>query len=323
MTAKGQIVFHLPRHLLGDQQMPKIYQELRRGFQARGAEVVLRRREARALQDLPQGADFHFVHNGGGTGACVLNTAVAYLLPYFYFDPEGVYFQSRSNRASFDPKTVPEVAAARRFQTLRQRYVLPRLSRYDQPQERSAIPKDAIAVFLQDWSEPVEAARFMSTQAMLQTVIAGAAGRPVVVKPHPRNQGPETVMLLHWLARKQPQVLVTQANLHDILAAAAVCVSICSSVAIEAMLHSKPAILFGKSDLHPCAATVQSPQDWPAALAHALSFDWPYQAFVHWFFDQHLRGGDVMWPPLLQRMQAAAADFAALGISPPSPPARQ
>ena len=54
MTAKGQIVFHLPRHLLGDQQMPKIYQELRRGFQARGAEVVLRRREARALQDLPQ-----------------------------------------------------------------------------------------------------------------------------------------------------------------------------------------------------------------------------------------------------------------------------
>ena len=84
--------------------MPKIYQELRRGFQARGAEVVLRRREARVLQDLPQGADFHFVHNGGGTGACVLNTAVAYLLPYFYFDPEGSIFKAAAIAPALIPK---------------------------------------------------------------------------------------------------------------------------------------------------------------------------------------------------------------------------
>jgi hypothetical protein len=315
--AQGQVIFHLPQHLLEDQQMPAIYHELRRGFQARGASVAIKHRELAALQNTAAAADFHIVHNGGGSGACLLNSIVAYLLPYFYFDPKGVYFQSSTNDAEFIAASVPETAAARRFETLRKRYVLPRISRYDQPELRTEVPQGAIAVFLQDWSEPVERARFMSTRAMVETVISGASGRPVVIKPHPRNHGPETVELLLWLAEAHPEVMVTKANLHDILEAAAVSVSICSSVAIESMLHRKPTILFGKSDLHPCAVTVAHSADWPKALARALSQDWPYAAFVYWFFEQQLRGGDVMWPPLLQRMQAAGADFKALGISPP------
>jgi hypothetical protein len=314
---RGQVVFHLPRHLLQDQQMPAIYHELRRGFLARGAEVAIRHRESGALQNLPAGADFHIVHNGGGSGACLLNSIVAYLLPYFYFDPLGVYFQSSTYVAQFDPASVSESAAVRRFETLRKRYVVPRVSRYAQTETRLDLPPGAIAVFLQDWSEPVERARFMSTRAMLQTVIDGADGRPVVVKPHPRNHGPETVELLLWLAEAHPQVLVTEANLHDILQASAVSVSICSSVAIESLLHRKPTILFGKSDLHHCAVTVARGEDWPAALKKALSQDWPYEAFVYWFFERQLRGGEVMWPPLLHRMQVAGADFKALGISPP------
>lgn len=313
----GRVVLHLPQHLLTEQEMPPIYHELRRGFQARGASVEIRRRNLAGLQNLPVGDDFHFVHNGGGSGACLLNTIVAYLLPFFYFDPKGLYFQSATYAAVFEASAVPEAAAERRFAMLQQRYVLARLSRYAQPEARAILPEGAIAVFLQDWSEPVERARFMSSRAMLETVIAGAAGRPVVVKPHPRNHGPETVELLLWLAQAHPQVLVTDANVHDILAAAAVSVSICSSVAIESLLHRKPTILFGKSDLHHCAMTVAHGEYWPAALARALSADWPYEAFVYWFFEQHLRGGEVMWPPLLARMQAAGADLGKLGISPP------
>jgi hypothetical protein len=313
----GQVVFHLPQHLLDDQQMPAIYHELRRGFLVRGATVTIRHRDLSALQEVAAGPDFHIVHNGGGSGACLLNSIVAYLLPYFYFDPLGVYFQSATYAANFDPAAVPQAAAARRFEMLRKRYVIPRVSRYAQPEALVELPKGAIAVFLQDWSEPVERARFMSTRAMVETVIAGAKGRPVVIKPHPRNYGPETVEVLLWLAESHPEVTVTEANLHDILEAAAVSVSICSSVAIESMLHWKPTILFGKSDLHHCAVTVESVAAWPAALTRSLSQHWPYEAFVYWFFERQLRGGEVMWPPLLQRMQAAGADFKALGISPP------
>lgn len=315
--AQGQVVFHLPRHLLEDQHMPAIYHELRRGFQARGASVQIRHRDLSRLQNMAAAADFHIVHNGGGSGACLLNSIVAYLLPYFYFDPEGVYFQSTTYSALFDAALVPEAAAARRFDVLRKRYVLPRQSRYAQPEALSVLPQGAIAVFLQDWSEPVERAQFMSMRQMVETVISGAEGRPVVIKPHPRNHGPETVDLLLWLAKAHPDVVVSAANLHDILAAAAVSVSICSSVAIESLLHRKPTVLFGKSDLHHCAETVSHREQWPMALGRALSREWPYEAFVYWFFERQLRGGEVMWPPLLQRMQAAGADFKALGISPP------
>ncbi len=320
---QGRVLIHLPRHLIEPAEMPPIYHELRRGFGARGAQIEVLHRDLAALQNLSAGPDFHIVHNGGASGDCVLNTIVAYLLPYFYFDPKGLYFQSASYDALFDPADVDAKAAERRFEALRQRYVVPRVSRYPQSESREVFAQGAIAIFLQDWSDPVERARFISTQAMVETVVKGAAGRPVIVKPHPRNHGPETVELLQWLRQTHPWVQISGGNLHDMLAACAVCVSICSSVAIEAMLHRKPVILFGKSDLHHCATTVRNAADWPAALQAALTTDWPYETFVHWFFDRQIRGGEVMFAPLLQRMQAAGADFAALGLSPPSLLARQ
>lgn len=314
MTQRGRVLLHMPRHLLDEAQMPQFYRMIAAGLRSKGAEVAVLHRQTEALQHLQAGADFHLIHNGGGNGACVLNCAIAYLAPYFYADPRGIYFESSLTAAQFDPAAQPADWAARRFQTLYARYVQARISRYSQLEAMQSYPMGAIAVFLQDWSAPVERARHMTAQQMMQTVIAGAEGRPVIVKPHPRTRGVETVSLLHDLATQHPAVSITEGNLHDILATAAVCVTISSSVALEAMLHRKPVVLFGRSDLHHCAATVRQAADWPQALHHALGHDWPYEAFVYWFTQQHLRGGKDMIEPLLARMRAAGADFAALGL---------
>ena len=77
-------------------------------------------------------------------------------------------------------------------------------------------------------------------------------------------------------------------------------------------------------DLQTALPEVRSPEWRVTCSAHHSHQDTAeFQVVGLLWFDQHLRGGDVMWPPLLQRMQAAAADFAALGISPPSPLTRQ
>ena len=48
----------------------------------------------------------------------------------------------------------------------------------------------------------------MTTETMVKTVVEGANGHPVVVKPHPRNMGPETVELLDWaLGGPKPRAL--------------------------------------------------------------------------------------------------------------------
>ena len=314
MSRRGKVLLHMPLHLADETRLPQFYRTIAAGLRSRGAEVVVQHRQAEALQNLKAGADFHLVHNGHAQGHCVLNCAIAYLAPYFYADPRGIYFESSLTAAQFDASAQPADAATRRFQTLHARYVHPRISRYSQPEAAQNFPTGAIAIFLQDWSEPVERARYMTAERMMQTVIAGAQGRPVIVKPHPRTRGPETVSLLHDLSTHHPEVIITEANLHDILASTAVCVTISSSVALESMLHRKPVVLFGRSDLHHCAMTVRQPADWRQALQHALNHDWPYEAFVYWFTQAHLRGGKDMMEPLLARMRTAGADFTALGL---------
>lgn len=311
---KGRVLLHMPQHLADEAHMPQFYRTIARELRQRGANVAVVQRQTEALKQLPKGPDFHLVHNGAASGDCVLNCAIAYLEPYFYADPQGIYFESRVTAAQFGPDDQPADAVARRFQMLQARYVHPRISRYAQTETVQSYPDGAIAIFLQDWSEPVARARYMTAAEMVESVIAGAAGRQVIVKPHPRNRGVETLELLNNLALQHPEVIVTEGNLHDILASTAVCVTISSSVALESLLHRKPVVLFGRSDLHHCAATVRQAEDWPAALQHVLSHDWRYEAFVYWFSAQHLRGGKDMIAPLLTRMGAAGADFAALGL---------
>lgn len=294
---------------MDEAKLPRFYQVLAAGLRARGARVCTEWRDKDAVLG---GPDFHFVHNGAARGDCVLNCAIAYLNPYFYADPRGIYFESSLSDAVFDPDAGPQARVT--FEALVAQYVVPRTSRYKQTDQVECFPEGAIAVFLQDWSEPVARARHMDAAAMVDTVIRGAEGRPVIVKPHPRNVGEETVLLLHRLRRRHPDVIVTEANLHDILAAAAVCVTISSSVALEAMLHRRPVVLFGRSDLHHCAETVADPAHWPSALQRALTRDWPFEAFVHWFVSRNLRTGSAMIDPVLTRMRAAGADLPALGL---------
>ncbi len=308
----------MPRHMAATDgsELPPFYQHLRDGFTALGARVAVVHRDMDALQTGPTGPDFNFVHNGRIARAGLLNIGLAYMYPFWYVDPKGVFADSSLTDLAFDPAQTPQKPAARMFARLQARLKDTRISRYAQPEEVAQFPTGAIAVFLQDWSDPVERARHMTARDMLETVIANAGGRSVIVKPHPRVSGLETFEILDWLARDHPQIIVTQANVHDILAAAVVSVSISSAVSVEGMVHRVPAIVFGRTDFHHCAETVQTPAAFPAALDRALTRDWPFEAFLFWFFRENCisSGGDKMMPNILVRMQGQGADFNALGI---------
>lgn len=312
-------MLHMPQHMAAPDgsELPLFYKLLSQKLAQRGVDVRITPRAQTWDGDAAGPADFHFVHQGQARGERVLNCAVAYLNPYFYVDPQGIYFESRNTKARFDPGFVAPETANAFFGALVADHASPRRSRYGQPETHTDFPPGAIAVFLQDWSLPVERARYMDAGAMVLAVLAHTDGRPVIVKPHPRNLGPETLELLAEL-RGRTDVIVTDANLHDILARAAVCVSISSSVAVEGMLHRVPAVLFGRSDLHHCAQTVQRPEDWPGALRQALARDWPYAAFLYWLLHHRsVRTGQGMMGPILKRMQGAKADFSALGLQYP------
>lgn len=316
---RGRVMLHMPLHMAAPDgtALPPFYRKLRNGVIARGGVCVIVHRDLDLLAVTRPEPDFDFVHNGRIRRAGALNTGLAYISPFWYADPIGVFADSALALASFQPDSVAAGPASGFFRRLVERHKTARKSRYDQPEDRRVFAQGAIAVFLQDLSDPVERARHMSARQMLAAVLADSGGRRVIVKPHPRNLGTETADILRWLGQDHPDVIVTDANLHDILATAAVSVSISSAVSLEGMIHRVPAILFGRSDLHHCAVTVQRASDWPAALAQALATDWPYEKFLWWF----LREGVVdqsradMVEQVIARMVAQGADLVALGLA--------
>ncbi len=315
----ARVRLHLPAHMLpdGPEPMPPFYVNLLLGLERVGAQTEVVHRDYVTLRQGPVGADFDFVHNGNVDRVQALNLGPAYLSRFFYVDPKGIFFESSIAGMTFRPQSIPAQRATEFCSVLRRLFVQDRRSRHEQPEEVEVFGTGHIAIFLQDESDPVIRSRYMTAEDMVRTVIAEAAGRPVVVKPHPRNTGPATVELLDWLTQKHPAVRITTANLHDILAGAAVSVSICSSVALEGMLHGVPAILFGRSDLHHCAMTVRQAADWPTALRAALARDWPFEAFLLWFLRrQNVWATRPFLPRVLERMIAQGADFTALRIDP-------
>jgi hypothetical protein len=314
---QARVRLHVPSHMLpdGPEELPSFYRRLLDGLAALGAHTEVVERDYDRLFAGPSGADFDFVHNGNVARQQALNLGPAYLGRFFYVDPKGIFFESAIAEMPFRPKAISAERAAEFAALLRQQWVEARKSRHVQREARESFGTGHIAIFLQDWSDPVVRARYMDGMQMVRCVLAHSQGRPVVVKPHPRNIGPETAEICDFLRRKHPQVRITQANIHDILQGAAATVSIASSVAMEGMLHSVPALLFGRSDMHPCAQTVTRKQDWPAALERALGHDWPYEKFLFWFLKrQNIWAARPFLARVLDRMQAKGADFNALGL---------
>ena len=259
------------------------------------------------------GADdgnLHIVENGRMQGAGWLNAATAYIRGFWHMDPRGVQAESTAREAVFDPRKVDGPAARAFFQSMQKRFVTPRLSRFRQPRSRADdLPEGAVALFLQGRSAYHAGRCKLPMDRMIRCVASGAGGRAVLVKPHPQAVD-EGLAAIARATAMGAQVQLTQANVHDVLAAAAVTVSVNSAVAMEGFLHRKPAILFGRSDFPSLATQARDEVDFPAALEAALSAHWPYPKMLHWYFGQHTL--ELAAPDFEDRALAA---FARVGFS--------
>jgi hypothetical protein len=305
-----RILIHLPRHMVEElsDNRPHFYTKLRATLQGAGAQAeIIDRLPGNPVPD-PDDGDFHFIHQSSHRQPNVLNTGLAYVAPFWYADPQGIYGDSSVTHAQFDPAAVPRAEADGFHARLYKRLATARQSRYGQPEAVEVFPKGCIAVFLQGVSDLLARSAHVTTRAMVEAVVAHSDGRPVVVKPHPRDADPDALDWLHRLAGNGA-LRVTRANIHDILAAAAVTVSVNSAVALEGMIHTRPAVLFGRSDLHHNAVTVADVSAWPEALDQALSQEWPHAQFLHWFLLGAMlnTGHDSFAPRLLARIPQRAA----------------
>ncbi len=312
--SKPGIVLHLPvALLLGQEHIAPYFHKLREGLEARRVRVRVDALERPGFLDRIAGdADFHIVNHGDFRHPRVLNTASAYIAPFWYLDPDGVRRRSSIGAKAFDPATVDPAAAQAFFTALRRRRVGERVSRYPQPGAVvDSFVKGAIAVFLQKGDADDEA--HVGRAAMIEALLARHDTSPILIKPHPRDDSAETAALTERAAR-DPRVQVTQANIHDILAAARVTVTINSAVGLESLMHRVPVVLCGPADFHHAAVTARDALDLDAALARARLTPWPYAAYLYWFLKLNCvnAGAPDMIDDVLARIAATGYDVARL-----------
>ena len=253
----------------------------------------------------------HIADHGSLRHPRLLNTGIAYIYPFWNLDPWGIRALSSIAAMPFDPGLVDSVAAADFVARLRKRLVLARISRYPQPMDRMAMGQGHIAVFLQSEAHrAVQETCYLSMRQMLAALLARDDPRAIVIKPHPRDQDPKTRAYLARLALRDTRIRVVDANIHDMLAQAAVAVTINSAVGLEAHLHQVPVVLCGQSDFHHAAVTVKDRSAMESAITKAEAADWPHDAYLHWYLGlQCVNAGKSSLPAdFLQKVTAIVSD---------------
>lgn len=318
MTAR--VVLHLPEQYHDTFRAKKhlaLYPRIEAAVLARGGVVAVEGRPPALFSGkvLPADGDLHIVENGRAIGAGWLNATLAYLEGYWHLDPAGVLAESSNRDKLFDPAQVDGAVAQRYFDSLQQRFAAARRSRYGQAREVAEVPEGCIAVFLQGPAPQRRKHAYASYTAMLRAVAMGADGRPVVVKAHPLKPEMGAAQIAEVRAMGF-DLIETGANVHDILARAAVTVSVNSAAALEGFLHATPAILFGQADFQQFCETVLHPDDFPAALAAALTTPPDYARAIYWYFGQHCLHLDApdFEAQLWSRFAAMGFDAGRLGL---------
>lgn len=313
----ARVVFHLPENYFNRYHKAKhlaLYPLIEAVITRRGGTVALAKRPGKATAPKADG-DLHIVETGSVRRAGYLNAALAYLPGFWHLDPAGVLADSSMQHRPFDPATVNGAMATAFFAKLQRDFALARRSRYGQMTEATPLPQGCIAVFLQGPSPQRRGQAHLGYADLLRVVERGAGGRPVLAKPHPLQKDMGQAVIAQVRAEGF-DITETAANVHDVLAAAAVSVSVNSAAAIEGFLHGTPAILFGRSDYAQMVETVTDPADFPTALTRALTTQRDYPRWFQWYFAENclnLTAPDFE-AQLLARFAEAGFDADRLGL---------
>ncbi|MEG3660665.1 hypothetical protein [Celeribacter halophilus] len=284
MTAK--LVLHLPDHeraALEVGKMSSLYPRLKRMVERRGGTVEIAPRFPPVAPD----GNLHVVDNARKPHKDVLIAALAYLDGCWHLDPKGVLADSSIATRHFVSEAIDALEAERYVAALKARFSEQRNSRYHQKKAVEEIDPEGIVIFLQGPPPYRRGHAYMSRDEMIRTVLEGADGRPVYVKPHPLRKE-EGVKAIKEMKAAGYRPIKTNANVHDLLRQAAVTVSANSAASIEGFLHGTPTLLFARADFDQVAEVVKTPEEFPVALARAVGQKRDYTKFLYWYFSQCL-----------------------------------
>lgn len=287
------VVLHLSEQDFGksySEPYLRLYGVISEMLEAEGAQLVQRVQTpdfAFGVHDYVDGrfndGNLHIVDDMSVRMPNALNSGLAYFNGFWHLDPAGCRCFGSIGALEYSANSIAFRHAKPFFIRLRERLKENRSSRYKQTRRKTELPDGSIAVFFQgDYPRKAGATAF-DDLAMLRDVLQGAGDRKVVVKPHPKVTALGEIAVLCAMAAEDPRIVVTDANIHDILEASCVSVSINSAVALEGFLHRTPAVLYGLADFHHFCETVSGPGQFAETLERAMQRTGGYAQYLTWY----------------------------------------
>lgn len=280
----------LGRVLAGtDGFFPKLAERAwRTGIQTR---VVRSRSRIAEMMSDPQLGNFHITFGDDpGYAPDRMHVGPGPVAGFWYLDEVGVCANSSLRFGQFAPERIEKAPAEYFFNGVTSWMLDHNVSPVAQ-QERvpGGLEKARVTIFCQEIERHPFRAHFLTTEEMIRTVAEHERERRIYVKPHALQSKPMRREILA-VAQEYPNIVVTEASVHDLAAAADMVVTQNSGAGFESLMQRKPVITCARSDYWHATLTVRTAAD----LREAMDFGreglkgFPYEKYLYWFLHRHL-----------------------------------
>lgn len=222
-------------------------------------------------------------------GPRLLHANPAPISGFWHLDELGQGWNSSLRLSEFDPETVDHENAVRFFNDVSSRVLRENISQAGQTARISTgLLGAAATVFCQPEPLAQPSPAYLTTQEMITTTANHRRDGLVYVKLHPRQTRVSRQRVID-LCGDIANVRVSEASVHDLIAASAMVVTQNSTVGFEALMQKRPVVTCAKASYWHAAMTAHDCDDLREALtlgADAMR-GFPYERYFFWTLARH------------------------------------
>lgn len=222
-------------------------------------------------------------------GRCILHAMPSYVWGFWYFDEVGVYWNSSLRFARFCQAEIDAGKAEYFFNGVTSYMLRENVSKLPQePRMKSPLAPAAAAIFTQEIEDDIDRCHYLTTEQMIRVTAASSPDETVYVKPHP-HQAKSTRKAILDIAGEYRNVIVSDASVHDLIAASDRVVTQNSAAGFEALMQRRCVITCAKSDYWHATLTPKRESDLREALTYGPEAmrDFAYEKYLYWFLDRN------------------------------------
>ncbi|WP_282603803.1 hypothetical protein [Paracoccus sp. PARArs4] len=242
----------------------------------------------------PDGAgDATISFHSHGRAGNILRCKEGYISPYYTMDRMG--YACFSELASHPERFAAEISrkdarqAGTFVRALAQGMRKENRSKYLQPEQGTDIKSGYLFIPLQVENDSVTKGLWLDKFKAVRCIVEAAAAQRlrVVIKRHPRCRSKAISALLSELAQR-PNVSLSQASIHTLVADAKLVAGANSGVLFEALIQGKPVISYAASDFGQATQQVRTYDELTRAVAAPVTPDPSFRdRFLFWYLTEY------------------------------------